>query len=286
MTGRVAIYALPGTASPGNETFDATADLLRERAEKWIGRRLAGGVLAGTGGAGAALADACLANSNGTAAAAGDADSAAAPDPFVIDDWNRAELDGITVDARRYGFHGTLKAPFRLRDGCTIDQLQHQLTRFAAPRQAVVIPQLKLSRIGEFFALVPVETPPELHSLAESIVVAFDEFRAPMTDAEFARRNPAALTQRGRELLKSLGYPYVLDEFRFHLTLTDRVPAAQQARVQHSLERWFAHCVARPVAIDVLGLLTESEPGAPFQLHSLHPLSAHSPTDGNHEGTL
>lgn len=50
--------------------------------------------------------------------------------------------------------------------------------------------------------------------------MGMDEFRAPLTDADIERRRSAGLTPRQDELMLEWGYPYVLEEFRFHLTLT------------------------------------------------------------------
>src|SRR5262249_2220033 len=47
----------------------------------------------------------------------------------------------------------------------------------------------------------------------------------PLTDADRARRNPARLTPRQRDYLERWGYPYVMEEFRFHMTLTGRLEA-------------------------------------------------------------
>jgi hypothetical protein len=104
------------------------------------------------------------------------------------------------------------------------------------------------------------------------VVVKFDRFRAPLSDADRARRDPASLTERQRELLDTYGYPYVLEEFRFHLTLTDRVPAGQQPEVERMLRSWFDEVLGQDVPIDALALFVEPEPGAPFVLHTAHRL--------------
>src|SRR5262249_36195348 len=104
------------------------------------------------------------------------------------------------------------------------------------------------------------------------VVTRFDGFRAPPTEAELARRDPASLTARQRELLKAWGYPYVLGEFRFHLTLTDRIPAERRPHVERALRGWFGASLGAAVAIDALALFTEEVPGAPFTLHSVYPL--------------
>lgn len=192
--------------------------------------------------------------------------------PGLPDGWTREAIDAITADARRYGFHGTLKAPFRLAEGRTAAELDAAVARFAAKQEAAVIPRLALARLGGFYALVPGADAPGLHALAGAAVTGLDEFRAPATEAETARRRPGTLTPRQRELLADWGYPYVLEEFRFHLTLTDRIPAERRAGVEGALNGWFAGLLGRDVPVGAVAVFTEDEPGAPFRLRGLHPL--------------
>lgn len=236
---RFAIFAAPGTGSA-----DATSAALREKAEQWIGRSVSGIPVT----------------------------------PGTPVGWTREEVDAITADARRYGFHGTLKAPFRLAEGRTPGELDAAVARFAAGHAGVVLPRLSLGRLGGFFALVPGTEAAELHALASEVVTGFDCFRAPATEADTARRRPVALTPRQRELLQVWGYPYVLDEFRFHLTLTDRIPDVRRPDVERTLRDWFAPLLGADVAVDALALFTEAEPGAPFRLRAVYPLRPPSPS--------
>jgi putative phosphonate metabolism protein len=233
MTTRFAIYAVPGTGPS-----DAAGAALRETAEQWLGRSVTGSPVT----------------------------------PGVPAGWARGAIDAMTVDARRYGFHATFKAPFQLAEGRTVAELDRAVARFAAARPGVLVPRLCLARLGGFFALVPGTGSAELQALANEVVTGFDCFRAPATEAEIARRNPAALTPRQRELLEAWGYPYVLDEFRFHMTLTDRIPEARRTEVERTLDGWFGPLLGAPLRIDALAVFTEAAPGAPFTLHALHPL--------------
>jgi len=47
--------------------------------------------------------------------------------------------------------------------------------------------------------------------------------------------------------------------------------------VHDALAAWFADYLGRTIAVDALTLCAESAPGAPFRLHSVHPL--HRPAD-------
>ena len=49
----------------------------------------------------------------------------------------------------------------------------------------------------------------------------------------------------------------MLDEFRFHLTLTDRVAQERQPDVERALSGWFAASLGASVPVDALALFTE-----------------------------
>jgi hypothetical protein len=144
----------------------------------------------------------------------------------------------ITAEPRLYGFHGTLKAPIALADGASERDFLDAVGRFAANDRTFAIPALELAEISGFLALVPAARCTELHDLADRCVVEFDEFRQPAGEAELARRRAAGLTPRQDELLVRWGYPYVLEQWRFHLTLTGRLPDAPNAR------RWPRCCAS------------------------------------------
>lgn len=185
---------------------------------------------------------------------------------------------GITRDARRYGYHATLKAPFRLTAGPVEDDLVAAVASFAAAVEPVVLPRLQLARLGGFFALVPGEGSERLSRIADAVVAVFDGFRAAPTPEETARRRPSTLTGRQRELLAQWGYPYVFDEFRFHITLTDSIPASEAERdgVEPALRAALAEVLDRDAVLDAVAVFVEPAPGAPFEIHSVHPLGARS----------
>ena len=177
-----------------------------------------------------------------------------------------------TAAPRRYGFHATLKAPFRLAGGFSQEGLQAALDRFGAEAQPVTIPRLVIRQLDGFFALVPERPVAELDALAAAVVEAFDPFRAPLTEAEIQRRNPDALNPEEFRNLCQWGYPYVFKTFRFHMTLTGRVGAEEAPRVRAALEEVIAPSLAHPVLIDSLSLFVEPESGAPFTVSSSHAL--------------
>ena len=111
-----------------------------------------------------------------------------------------------------------------------------------------MLPRLKFARMGSFFAFVLSEEAHEeqkaverINALAADTVSFFDQFRAAPSAQEIARRHPHRLSSRQRTLLAQWGYPYVFDEYRFHITLTDRLCESTEAyALEESLRVYFA----------------------------------------------
>lgn len=175
-------------------------------------------------------------------------------------------LAGLTVSARRYGFHATLKAPFRLAEGRTEDDLFAAVDVFASEVRPFGIDGLRVASIDGFLALVADGDSAALNAFAAMVVTRFERFRAPMTDAERARRNPDRLTSRQRELLDAYGYPFVFDEFLFHMTLSDRLSSEQNAVLCPLAEAIFDPVMPRPFRFDQIAVFGEFEDGVFHQL--------------------
>jgi len=189
----------------------------------------------------------------------------ALPRPTVVG-FDDATLAALTAEPRRYGLHATLKPPFGLATAATVSALEAALTEFAAATAPVVLPALQVSRIGNFVALVPAAPAPAVQALADACVAQFDAYRAPASDDEVARRNAAGLTPAQRANLRRWGYPYVMEEFRFHVTLTGPLEPATGNRLVPVLSALFAEVTAAPLAIDALALFVEPGRGQPFRL--------------------
>ncbi len=173
----------------------------------------------------------------------------------------------ITADPRLYGFHGTLKAPIALIDGASERDFLDAVGRFAASDRTFAIPALELAEISGFLALVPAARCAELQDLADRCVVEFDEFRRPADEPELARRRGGGLTPRQDELLMRWGYPYVLEQWRFHLTLTARLPdAGERGAMAALLRQRFAGFTDRPLPVNDLCVFRQSAPGRPFSV--------------------
>lgn len=174
-------------------------------------------------------------------------------------------LAEITAEPRRYGFHGTLKPPMALVDDASESDLLAAVGTFAARLKPIRIGSMVLSNLSGFFALVPQSRSVELQELADRCVVEFDEFRRPPDEAELGRRRKAGLSSRQEQLLVRWGYPYVLEEWRFHLTLTGRIAdEAEREAVRTLLGQRFAAHIEQPLLVRDLCVFRQTSPDRPF----------------------
>lgn len=183
-----------------------------------------------------------------------------------------AALAELTSDPRRYGFHGTIRAPFRPAAGVLPEDVTAAVAGLARRLPPVLCDGLRLENIDGFLALTPEGCEAALLELAAAVVEGTDALRAPLTAAEIARRRPDRLSARQRVLLELWGYPFVMEEFRFHLTLTDRLPADMAGAVARVAAAQFAPVLPRPFEIEDLCLFGEDAAGR-FHLLSRHALT-------------
>jgi putative phosphonate metabolism protein len=177
-----------------------------------------------------------------------------------------ADWRELTSDPRKYGFHATLKAPFALAPGKTETDLLAACADFAlSPRPIPVIAPV-VDSISGFLAVVPAETSDELIQLAADCVRAFDPYRAPLTPEDRARRRPEMLTQRQRDYLDRWGYPYVMEEFRFHMTLTGRLESKRREAVRDLLNERFVRIGLTALAIDRIALFKQTDATSRFRI--------------------
>ncbi len=178
----------------------------------------------------------------------------------------------LTATPRKYGLHGTLKPPFRLAEGLDAAALTDAIDALAELARPVTLEALRLDQIGGFLALTPAGDTDGLATLAASVVADLDPFRAPPPQAELDRRRAAGLTARQEALLRRWGYPYVMDEFRFHITLTGNLPQDVADQTAAVLAPALAPMLPAPFVVDEVALVGERSDGF-FELIHRYPLS-------------
>jgi len=203
-----------------------------------------------------------------------DCDAGAPVARRTLDGIDMADAAAATAEPARYGFHGTLTAPFELAPDRTADELEAALAAFARTRAPVALGDLKVAAIGSFTALVPAGREDAVRTFAGDCVTTFDGFRAALSARDRERRLAARLSPRQVELLERWGYPYVFSEYRFHMTLTGRLPPPEQTRWQAALAAAYAPLAQGPVQIDAVSLVRQDDPGARFRVIARKPLQA------------
>jgi hypothetical protein len=183
------------------------------------------------------------------------------PDGLSPDEWRKA-----TESPRRYGFHGTLMPPFTPLPGVDEAGIIERLESLAGSLAPFDLAPLSVRVIGSFLALVPAEQA-RLGEAAEACLRAMTPLRVPPSPEENEARRAANLTPAQDRLLEQWGYPYVLDEFRFHITLTGRIEdPARRRRLADILSGLAAPVTGRPRPVRELCLFHQPDRSAPFRL--------------------
>ncbi|UPK27600.1 DUF1045 domain-containing protein [Bradyrhizobium sp. 195] len=179
----------------------------------------------------------------------------------VAPDWR-----DVSADPRKYGFHATLKAPMTLAPGRTDAELVAACAMFAGKARPIPTIRPVVDAISGFIAVIPAEPVDALQELAADCVREFDSFRAPLTAEDRARRRPEKLSERQRDYLDRWGYPYVMEEFRFHMTLTGRLDSERRGAILEMLRTRFATLGLGTLAIDRLALFKQDDAKARFRI--------------------
>ena len=182
-------------------------------------------------------------------------------------------ISELTHSPRQYGFHATLKAPFKLAEGSDEQKLFAHVALLAESTRGFLLPALQVDRISGFLALRPIGAAQHLSDLAQRGVMALDPLRAPPDAAERARRQGAGLTAHQQNLLERWGYPFVEDEFRFHMTLTQQLDDHDAESLQPWLQHWFARALGSDTNQAELAVFRQPQPQTDFLLLRRFPLA-------------
>lgn len=185
------------------------------------------------------------------------------------------DLPGIaewTEAPRLYGLHATLKPPFTPAHGW--NEFLEDARRVAASIPAFDLPPLMVRTHKGFLALREAEPCPPLQALADALVTRLDRHRTPASEEDLERRRKAGLTGRQDRHLRDWGYPYVLEDFHFHVTLTRRLSEEEAARIRPEAEARVGTAANRARRVRHVCVFTQREPDAPFLIAVRLSLSA------------
>ncbi len=176
------------------------------------------------------------------------------------------QIGAVTAAPRRYGFHLTLKAPMRLRDGATWSAVRAAAAEIAAGIPAFPLPQMQVANLGGFLALREITPSVPMQAFADACVAGADHLRAPPDRDELARRRGGVLTPGQAANVVRWGYPYVFAAWFFHMTLTRHLTDEERLRFQPEAEAHFAAALLQPRLVSDLSLFVQPAKDAPFIL--------------------
>lgn len=188
------------------------------------------------------------------------------PAPKLPEGLSERDWRVITESPRRYGFHATLKPPFSLAAGLSLDDLRGALHDLASVQTCFHAPHLRLGKLGRFLALILSEESAAFNELAAACVRELDRFRAPATESDIARRLRPEMPAKEREHLLRWGYPYVFDTWKFHMTLTNSLDQPLLTQIHEHLENEMVDVCKSPLYVDSVCLYQEPRAGEPFRL--------------------
>jgi hypothetical protein len=179
-------------------------------------------------------------------------------------------ISTVTSEARRYGFHATLKPPMRLL--APFPLFLRDIEALASRLPSFELPKLQLTTLDGFLALTVAQPSAALRDHADACVAALDRLRAPPDAEELARRRAPGLSRQEEAMLQRWGYPHVFATWTFHMTLTRRLSPAELDHFMPAAETYFAEALAQTRRVQDLALFVEDEPGALFRLERRLPL--------------
>ncbi len=178
----------------------------------------------------------------------------------------------ILAGPRHYGFHATIQPPFHPAKGVSQELISSALEHLCCRHQPFLLPPLVITFMHTFFCLRPAATTPELSALAAETVQTLLVLRQPPDEAEKEKRRAANLSSRQEKILQKWGYPYLMEEYRFHLSLTGKIDdEGEIPALLQDLKEIFAAAAQEQMHFAELCLCVE-ENGAPLRLLRRFPL--------------
>ncbi|MEM7597206.1 MAG: DUF1045 domain-containing protein [Pseudomonadota bacterium] len=177
-------------------------------------------------------------------------------------------IEEMTATPRKYGFHATLKPPFHLARGCREDDLIEAVEILGQRTfHPVMGLRLEVTQLGRFLALTASGNTAQLGGLAAMCVETLDVFRAPPSEAELAKRRAAGLSHSQENMLLDWGYPHVMENFRFHMTLTGKLPKSALPGTRDALTKALDGVLPEPFTLDQICMVGEDAEG---RFHLVH----------------
>lgn len=141
------------------------------------------------------------------------------------------------------------------------------LQLIAGEFSSFTLPVLRVGMLGDFLALRPEHESQALQDVAAACVKRLQHLALPLSESELERRRRVSLTSEQDQLLQQWGYPWVLEHFRFHFSLTGPLGSVAPALREAFYDAAVRHFESLPACrFDRLSLFVEPQRGADFQL--------------------
>ena len=181
-------------------------------------------------------------------------------------DLSNHDIDRLTSSPSHYGFHATMKAPFELIAGQTEAKLLAHLEKFVLKQSAFDV-RLAVRPLDQFLALRLTENSEAMRTLHEACVKDFDGFRAALSYDDIERRRKANLSPEQDVRMLDWGYPYIFEDFRWHMTLSGRILSdSTREKVLKFLEDLFQPVLAEHHRVDGIAVYRQVDRDAPFNI--------------------
>ena len=171
------------------------------------------------------------------------------------------ELKDYFEQPAKYGFHATLKAPFRLKRNVKTKNFYDVISHIAAQHSRFKIKGLKIVYSKKFTFITSRKPNKLLRNLENDLVKHLDTFRAELNKTEIKKRIPDSLTFKQNKYLKEWGYPFVFDQFKFHMTLMNQNNNKLSNKQKLELEKLIYKISNNVIEFNEISLLGENKNG-------------------------
>ena len=171
------------------------------------------------------------------------------------------ELKDYCEEPAKYGFHATLKAPFRLKRNVKTKNFYDVISHIAAQHSRFKIKGLKIVYSKKFTLITSRKPNKLLINLENDLVKHLDTFRAELNKTDIKKRIPDSLTIKQNKYLKEWGYPFVFDQFKFHMTLMNQNNNKLSNKQKLELEKLIYKISNNVIEFNEISLLGENKNG-------------------------
>ncbi len=175
------------------------------------------------------------------------------------------DLKELTKISHRYGLHATLKAPFRLKKKYDLSNLFKRVEKQASKSEPFTYPSMKITQLAGFPALMPKHNRAKMVHLEERLVHKLNKFGKKPDQSTSDRRRKVKLNALEQEYFRLYGYPYVLDHFRFHLTLCDKAERSTRSVISSFLEENYSEVLTSSLEVREIAVVGERKSDGYFE---------------------